>query len=310
MAEERYYLHGILLPGGTLISQLEDHSGGANSEELVGYSSGHIHPLFRATRSQKPGVTFSSTAVGQILTYLLAGSDNYMRDLSSGNTDVEYRQGKSQAFRYATSDSNNERLRLTKAFLSWDTISASQDQDATISCRLVGLYDTGTGNAPITQVGTGILTGTPAVDAFYTLGPIKLNGSWLESDIEWSLSSGITYEEGGSSGLIYPTYGGGQALDQVLSLTRRGKPWGGLSSLGTTISSLDFYLRKKAVDNQGNVADGTAQHIKFTATNGAILPDTVTGAGNNPIQNASRIGLRASSGSTDPLTISVASAIA
>jgi len=308
MSETRYYLHGILLPSGSLISQLEDHSAGVNNEELVGYSSGHIHPLFRGVNSQSPGVTFTSTAIGQVLDAIIAGGDNYIRDLSAGNTDVEYRQGKSLGFRYATSDAYNERLRLAKAFLSWDTIAADHGRDARISCRLVGLYDLT--NAPMVQVGSGTLTGVPAITSFYTLGPVKVNGSWLESDIGWSLASGLTYEEGGSSGLLWPTYGGGQQLNQVLTLTRRGKPWGGLSSLGSAITSLVFYLRAKAADGQGNIADGTAQHIKFTATNGVLLPDTATGAGNNATQNSSRIGIRAASGSVDCLAIDTASVIA
>jgi len=35
-----YYLHGILLPSGALISELTDTTPAANTEELDGYASG------------------------------------------------------------------------------------------------------------------------------------------------------------------------------------------------------------------------------------------------------------------------------
>jgi len=257
-------------------------------------------------RGQKPDVTFDSAALGQILAAIVAGGNNYCLDLSAGNTDLEYRRGQNVGIRYDASAAQHERLRMSKGFLYWNTIRADHQQDASISCRLVGVYD-GT-NAPLVQVGTGTLTGTPAATQFYTLGPVKVNGAALNNEQSISLDSGAQPEEAGGSGDVWDTYCGIKQTDDVLTVSALGKPFGNLGLTGTILSELLIYLRAKTADGH-NVPDGTASHIKISATNGLVLPENVGGAANDPATSSLRIRLRAPSGSAAPLTISTASAI-
>ena len=302
-----YYLHGILLPSGALISELTDTSPAANTEELVGYSAGHHLPLFRGIRSQTPDASFTANAVGQVIAAIVAGGNNYGLSLS-GNTDLQYRQGTDRGTRAAVAG-NNERLRMNKGFLLWNTIEASHQQDASIACRLVGVYDSASGNNPVVQVGTGALTGTPAAVQFYTLGPVKINGSLLGNEQSWSLASGATAEEQGSGGELWNSYVGIKTVDPVVTITTLGKPWSNYPITGVVISSLELYLRAQSPDG-GRVADDTASHIKITATNGLVLPESASGGANDPAISTLRIGLRAASGSADVLTINTASTIA
>lgn len=305
--DSEFYLYGILLPSGALLSEVTDTNTAANTEELVGYAAGHAHPLFRGVRGQKPDCTFTHSAVGQVLAAIVAGGNNYCLDLSAGNTDIEYRQGQNLGIRFATTTSAHERLRMARGFLYWNSVGAAHQQDADIQCRLLGVYDGD--NAPLVQVGTGTLTGTSAATQFYTMGPVKINGSWLGNELEWRLSSGVEPRELGCGGEIYDRYAGVRQTNPVLSITCTSKPWGGLDLTGTAITSLDFYLRAKDADNQ-NEADTTEAHIKITATNGLILPEATTGGMNDPASNTLRVGLRAPGSTSNVLTIDTSAAIA
>jgi len=308
MAESRYYLDAILLPSGTLISQLNDLSPETASDHLTGYAASFPHPLFRSVRGQKPGGPFRSTQVGDLLTEILNGGNNWCLDLSAGNTDLGFLQGANRGLRQARAGAVHERLRLSRGWLYWDSISATHQQDAEISCRLAAMYDET--NAPVVQLGAGGLSGTPTGVQWYTLGPVKVNGSWLENEQSWNLSSGIQAETGGSAGQVWDTWAGVNQTDPILSVTSNGKPWNALALTGAAISAnVECYLRAKTADGH-NVADGTASHIKFVASNGLLVPETTAGSTNKPTSNTLRFGFRAANSNSDPLTITVGSAIA
>ncbi len=305
MAMQEHYLHGILLPSGTFISQLTDGSPATNTEELVGRAAGYPDPLFRGIRGQKPEVPFTTPAVAQILGAITGGTNNFALDLSAGNTDIGYKQGRNLGVRYDPGSSFHERLRIAKGFLTWNTISVQQEQDATIACRLLAVYD-GT-NTPIVQLGTGTLTGTPTAAQWYTLGPVVINGSTQDGLQEWSLESGVQINQKGDKGAPWPTYTGVRSTEPVLTLKAEGKPWGNLGLVGAAITSLSFYLRKK-LGNGINVPDGSLSHIKITATNGLILPEDVSGVDDSAVSTL-RIGLQASAAGSDIITITTDAAI-
>ncbi len=302
---QEHYLHGILLPSGAFISELPDGSPATNTEELVGRASGHPDPLFRGIRGQKPEIPFTTPAVAQILDAITGGTNNFCLDLSAGNTDVGYKQGTNLGVRHDAGSSYHERLRVARGFLTWNTISAQQEQDATIACRLLAVYD-GT-NQPIVQLGTGSLSGTPTAIQWYTLGPVVINTISQDGLQEWSLESGVQINQKGDKGTIWPTYTGVRTTEPVLTLKAEGKPWGGLGLAGTVITSLSFYLRKKAADGF-NVADGASSHIKITATNGLVLPEDASGVDDSAVSTL-RIGLRAASSGSDIITINTSAAI-
>jgi hypothetical protein len=292
-----YYLHGIYLPSAALISELTDATASTNTDETTLFSAGHPHVLLRAVRGQQPDFSFSCTAVKQILDLMDSASDYFSADLTAGNTDLEFRRGKHVSHRYAINvDAPHIRFRAANAFLWWNTLSATHQQDATIDCRIVAVSSDGV-TAPISYVSSGTLQGTPAVSQLFTLGPININGSALTGVQEWSLATGITEELVGS--------------DIIVTVTLNDTPWNDRGLAGTKldgVNGLNLYLRKKDPDG-GNVANATAQHVKIIALNGLVLPeDSRTGA-NDPDSSTLRILIRSTDGSTAPLTISTVSAI-
>lgn len=302
-----YYLGGILLPSGALISQINSATPSTGTDGIVGYAAGYPTPLFRGIRAQQPDVSFASPAVGSILASIIASGNPYAIGLSSGSTDLFYRQGQNLGFRYADVAAQHERLRMTRGFLFWQTLAATHRQDAEITCRLIAAYD-GV-NAAIQQVGTGSLSGTPAAAEFYTLGPVKLNGSWLGGEQSVSLASGLQPEQVGAAGETADSFVGGKQTDDVATITFLGKPWGGLGLAGSVVSSVVIYLRRKTQDGY-NVADGVASHIRITATSGQVLPESASGGGNDPATSTLRLALRAADGTVPAITIAVGTIIA
>lgn len=305
-----YYLHGIQ-HGATFLNQLSDATVGLNSEEMAGYGAGHPYPLFRAVRGQTPGIPFTSEAIGSVLDLIVANGGGvpniWAGDLSFGttgnNTDVLYRQGQDLGIRYASGASQHHRFRLSHGFMFWDTISAAYQQDAQISAQLVAAYD-GT-NVPVVPAGLVTVGGTPAAAEFYTPGKVVINGTNIDGEQDWSLSSGATLESvgGGSDpgGTLWPTYTAIKTVDPVLTLNIHGAPWANYTYLGAGISAdVVWYLRRKAADGT-NVADGTASHLKFVATNGIVLPESAGGGANDPATSALRIAFRAPSGSDNTI---------
>ncbi len=308
-----FYLHGINA-NGTFLSQLNDATPGLNSDNLIAYAAGHPFPLLNAIRGQLPSVPFTSTAVARILDLLLAlpPTDSiYCGNTSAGNTDLYYRKGLDLGVRVPAATAEHHRFRMAAAFYYWNTITATLQQDATIACQVAATYD-GT-NEPIVPLGSVALAGTPLVDELYTMGPVYLNDVLVGDEQDWTLSSGIALETAGggsdAGGALWPTFTGVRAFAPTVTFTNLGSPWGNITALaGTVITSLDLYLRKKAQDGT-HVANGSNVHIKISATNGLILPETTTGGINSPASSALTAMLRAPDSSSDVLTIDTTSTI-
>lgn len=306
MANEVYMVHGILLPDATLLSQLTDTSPQSGSDLMTGYASGHAYPLFRAIREQLPEFPFTSEAIGTILGKIVAGGNNYALDLSAGNTDLQCRQAQDLGIRYAPAVASHERLRMSRAVLGWESVTGQYRGDATIACRLVGTYD-GV-NPAVQQVGTGTLTGTPASAEHFTLGPVKINGAWLPVPQTVTVNSGLDWLRAGGGNDPAPRFTGVRITDDILSITALGKPWANYGLAGGVVGALSIYFCRKFPDGH-NYADAALQHVKITATNGMILPDSAQGGGNDPMENTLRIACRAATGAASVLTISTGVAI-
>ena len=301
-----YYLHGIYLPTGALISQIEDLTPQVTTDRLVAYASGWPQPLFVANKKQTIEITFRTTAVKQILDAIVAGGNNYGLDCSAGNVDLLYRKGYPSGLRYADASLVHQRFRIASGFMHWQSIAAVSDPDATITCRLIPTYD-GT-NAPVVPAGTVALSGTSAAGTYWGLGPVGVNGALLTGEQDWSLDLGETLERATGGGEMWESYVGIRTINPVARIRLLREPWANAGLLGTSLTALSLYLRAKSSD-AGFVANGTPSHIKITAAGGNIVPESVKGGGNNPAETNLIAQLRAATSVAQTLGISTASAI-
>ena len=299
-----YVLHGVNFPGGQFLSELTSGTPATNLDDLMGYASGHPDPLFVANKRAKPDVSFSTPQVKTMLTLCGAGG---MADLSAGNTDLYYKQATNLGERQSAASTVHKRFRMASGAVYWTEVSAGQDEDATLSGRICPIYN-GT-NAPLVPAGSIALAGTPSGSEFFTLGPVKVNGTELPGIKRVTISLGLTATEEAASGELYTSFCGVQQRAPVVTIeTLQVDAWDGYGLLGTAISSLVVYLRRR--DPDGSLyANGSSQHISFTASAGKIVPNNVSGAGNAPATAGLRCLLRTTSASSSVLTIATTDTI-
>tara|TARA_R100000808_G_scaffold19496_1_gene42293 strand:+ start:10166 stop:11095 length:930 start_codon:yes stop_codon:yes gene_type:complete len=296
-----WYPHAIDLNGTNVLTQLQDVTPANNVQELIEYSASEAAPLFSGSFGAVPDFTFTTSQLKTVLD--LIDVENVAHDLSGGSADLWYRKSDPHSTREAigVSDTLHDRWRLTtNALLTIQSMSASQGGLATMVARLLPVWDGSTD--PI--VFTGSLGNLPAsaVSEFFTLGRIDINGTDIGAVTDVSVDYQVEYEEVADSGEAYITYGGIQRFSPRISITSRDvtlmRTYG---TAGTALTSFELYWRHLAA-NGNVVANGTATHIKMTATAGTIRAREVSGLPEAAVQID--IDLIKPDNATDPLIIS------
>jgi hypothetical protein len=306
---KQFYLHGILLPGSVWIGELTDTTPAANVTFLDGFAAGSaVVPSFRGGQGATPDISFTSPQLKTILDQCgMTGLD-----CSASQIDLFYRKAKILDTREAIASAAHLRVRAKRCLLYWTSIQAQQGQPATISCRIVPTFD-GT-NDPLVGLGSQAIAANLLAEQHFTLGPVKLNGSWVDGVQGWNLDLGVQLNEKQSDGQTYPTFVGVRQHNPVLTVTTPDADyWASPGVAGTAVTALLAYLRKKDDDATGNLTDVTASHIQFSnAENPAGLAtvENSTGGIDDEASLDLRIGLRISSANTaHPLAVNTAIAI-
>ncbi|MGE0605550.1 MAG: hypothetical protein AB7O62_00385 [Pirellulales bacterium] len=294
-------LHGLLFPSAAFISEFSSSQTNINVDELTGLASGHAQPLFTGGAGERPDYTFSTPQIATLLTAL----GLYGTDLSAGNTDVYQKAATDLGNRVADGTTSHHRLRMANAFGYVTSIRAAHGQVAEISARIVPSWDGST--VPLTPAGSVALSGTAAAIEYFTLGPVKINGTALAGVQEWSLDLGCQIAELSSDGDIYTSFIYLKEIIPTISVRGTGTDWQATyGTAGTALSALTLYLRRRAVDGY-NVSGST--NIAITATNGTVRFDGASGAGNDPLSTMLKIRPRAASSAANVLAFDAASAI-
>lgn len=299
-----YVVHGLLLPSAAFLSELTSGSLTAGIAPISVVPAGFPQPLALHTGAQRPMVNFTTAQ----LATLFGATGVYGYDTSGGNTDFFCKAASDLGVRVADATTSHLRFRATQGLLNWLSIEASQDGVATATCRYLPTYD-GT-NAPLVAAGTMALSGTPSGEECFGMGPVYHNGSIIPNVTGWSLDLGISFYEIAADGEPFLTYVGVKEIAPVLTLRGvRAANFVTYTLGGTAINtSLNAYLRRRTADG-GFYADGSSQHIKIAATNGLILPDTIQGGGNEPLEDSLRIMLRPASASAQAIAITTATTV-
>jgi len=296
------YPHAILFEGGDTITQITDYDTGFNLEDLIEMSAGQTAPQFSGASVGNPALTFSTKQIKTVLDN--CATEGVVGDLSGGNVDFEYKRGLSHGLRVSDAGTSHLRARMEdNALIYWTSIAASQGQPAEISARILPVWD-GV-NDPLVFAGSVALTAASQAAENFTLGPIAINGTVLPGVQSMNWDNRITTEEVSDNGEPYITYGGVKDYSPQISIaTRSGIS---IASFGpiTAATAVTVYLRRKAA-NGINVADGTASHIKFTATAGSVRSRRLSGG---DASFALDINLIKPSAAGNPFTVSTASAI-
>jgi hypothetical protein len=300
----KYVLDKIILPSGTVISELNQLDVSPRVQQLVERSSGVPHAQYVAGHQMAPEIGFETNQVASILTECGMTA----RSLAGGNTDFLFKKVTYGSTRELAASTVHKRVRMTTGMLYWTQIQASQNQTAKAMCRIAVGYD-GT-NLPLQEAGGVALTGTPATQQHFTLGPASINSQLFRGLTEMMIESGVEIYSEAADGEIYPTFLAVKNIDPSITLT--GPDLDQISDLdfeGTPLSSAFAYLRKKLANTQ-NVANATTQHILFSVGAGQAVLESARAGGNDGATCSVKITPISTNEVTLPITVSTSSAVA
>lgn len=302
-----YYPHAIYFgPTGTTVSQLSDIEPGYNFEHLTEFSASQAIPFFTGSHQAAPDIKFSSSQLKSLLD--LATDYGVAKSFDTGNVDLEYKAGKNLGVRTPNATAAHIRARGTQnVMLVWESLTAKQGQIAEARCRLVYVQNPQTGLDPMVFTNSLALAQASDILHLFTLGPVKINGTWFYSVEEVSWNNNIVYEEEVSDGDGFLTYCGVKRYSPVLTITaRKVDSMGTFGTKGTALSALSCFLRKKFKSGI-NVPDATAEHIGFTATSGTIK--SIACKSSDKTMSTVEIHLQSDVQDTAPFTYSGSTAI-
>lgn len=270
-----FYPHGIYSSEVTL-TQLESVEPMHGFEDLIAFASGQVGPQYSGTHQGKPGLPLRTTQLKDILDCVVGGIYNCSRDLSAGNVDLELKAGQRLNAREDDGDALHIRARgQYNAMITVESIRARQGGLAEATVRLSYVYNSATGADPLVFTNTVVISIESDVEHLFTLGPIKLNGSFIEGVEETLLENRIEYEVVHDGGFGFPSYIGIKTYSPRLTFRARdARIMNTFGTRGTALSALSCFWRKK-VKSGFEVADATEEHIKLTATTGTIKANSL-----------------------------------
>lgn len=295
-----YVLHGISTPSD-FISQITSARPSPRIQAMQGVPSGLPYSLFTYNMTQTPDITFDSTQVKA----LLDTTGVTLGDISGGNTDLMFKATTNKGARVADATTSHIRLRAAEAVIIPQSISAADGQPATMTARIIALYD-GT-NEPIVPAGSLALAGTPVSEDHFTVGPVSIYSSAVNGVQDITIDFGITLIERRGDGELYTSWTCIQEQKPVVTIRTLTNPWPTYGLNGTALSALSVWFRKCA--QTARVANATAEHILFTASAGLITIDETSSGGNEPAMTTIKIMVDAPDATTHPLTLDTTAAI-
>lgn len=271
----KHYPHALILPGSPNKEIVQFESASPNEEltELIAHASGDPLPSFVGFMNAKPGFTFSSTQLKTLLDELSAAA--VVKSYIGSNLDIEMREGTIGGARIAIATTTHLRGRCGNAVLVWESLSAQHDGQASLSGRVVMLSADGT-TKPLTWTNAVAVTGTTKVQHIYTLGPLKINGSFVGGGRSAEWNNRLTLDESASDGEPFNTW---VDIEQYQpQLIYRARNAGLLATYNdpVAVTSCTLFLRKKLA-NGYVVPDATEEHIAITTTAGVCKARGATG---------------------------------
>jgi hypothetical protein len=284
-ATQVFYPHGIravLIADGTtelfMFSLIDDMAPSYGFEDLTSWAAAQVGPQEVGVHRSLPDLRWSTPQLGTLEALMVTGDYYLSRDLSLYNVDVLLRAGLNLNSRVADATTAHLRGRMAaNAMLIRESIVAEEGQLASARCRIAAVLNSQTGADPLAMTAGVANTGNASGGALYTLGPVKLNGSFVNGVTYCGIEFNPEYDEVSTSGEGFLTYIGIRRYRPVITIrTRQSDYMATFGSRGTNLSSLSFWLREK-LPNNIVASDATAAHVKYTATTGVIKARAISG---------------------------------
>ena len=292
----------IQLPGPAYISQLTNQTTSMNIEEETGYGSANVHPLFSGVIGQVPTIGFSSTQIATVLAnapFIGAGisaSTAFFMKLAAATGSV------------ARGSGSHLKTTMTLGYIHWTQIGLQHDSVGSVDAVITVGWDTS--NEPLVPAGSQTLPSNVTDTERFVVGPVYINGAQLGANTIKSVTieSGIELDIEGGDGNVWPTQIALRLTKPIITVvTNEVSPivTTGVDGVALNGSNGIVAYGRKLTKNQAGgvsrVANGTAQHLRFTGLNGHYWTETQSADGNTPAQTTIRAVLTALNDTTIPL---------
>lgn len=288
-----------------LLDQVSDFRCTPGVRHIIQSGDGNVDPEYAAVMSGSPRFGFSTTGLVDALGVVGIGGAIIDADGSYPGL-VTFFQKMLEGGERAPGSVHLQML-AKEGILLPRTLQAAQEGVASLSLDAVLTYD-GT-NLPILVSNTEALVGSPSISELFTLGPVKINGTLLESVQSSAVEFGLQERLQAGDGDVWPTWAGVHSRNPRLRI--RTTDAEALSTLGLTgaaiSSSVQVWFRKMDEGVGGRVADVTAEHVLFTISEGRAVVREVAATQDQPAMSEVEVVLRKGAGAI--MTVSTGSAI-
>lgn len=287
-----------------LVDQVTDFRLSPEIREVIQAGDGDVDPTYVAVMGQSPRLRFTTTALATVLA--TCGIDGEIIDADGSYPGLlAWFQKLAEG---GTRESGSAHLQMTvkEGLLVPRVLRASQDGSASLDLEAIATYD-GT-NDPVVVADSQALAGSPAVGELFTVGPVKVNGTALESIQDITVDLGIQEIIQSGDGQVWPTFVG--ILRRQPSITVRTTDAVSLATFGLEGSAISTtavaYFRKLA---QGGlrVAEATVEHVSVTVNDGRVSVREVSASQDSPAM--SEVTITPRKGANPILVLSTATTI-
>lgn len=178
------------------------------------------------------------------------------------------------------SNGNNYTISGTLGLLVPDEISASQDEEAGVTIKYkIYLASSDGMTAPVAFNSSATLA-SQAFNESYSMGPAKINSTFIDGLKSWSYRFGITVKVDRYGGGVFPTMGGITISEVNPEMDFTFEDMASAASFGhfNSITTATAFARKN-VHGGTRVADATSGHFSVTMTSGIQILQGLTGKG-------------------------------
>jgi hypothetical protein len=300
--------HGIYFVGlgATTLGGITRQSIATNTEIKGEASSGEVYRRWLALYSQRIAPTFTTHSIAAALDVCgAAGAD---LAAMTGGFCLYAQKHADGATR--TAGANHRKYKSVKGILAPRRLTCDHRGDATIEYEAVVTYD-GV-NDPLVISDSESLPAVVADAGRWTIGPATLGGISFTGKRQVQIDFGLDVVPESADSDYWDTFASIRAINSEITFRGIDAQWLKstaipLTGLACTHANTAIYLKKRAAGSTF-VANGTAQHIKFTACGVAFCSQALDGT----LENASECSITLPcyyDGTNTPIIANTASAI-
>ena len=305
MSLSRLFKFAGIYVNATYLGHVGDQSVDNNLDHVTLFPAGSPYPVFTASKGWAPEHTVNVTDIASLIGLLSA--NKLTADFSAANVDLYYRECKQNDLMWAVTEATRHQVYRYQScsMMWWEGITARQDDDAaTIACKWAA-YNAGAVD-PL-RVPAEAIQAAAAQVAPWTLGPVKINGAFIDGVQSVSIANNCQVVKHKGDGDAIPTLITIPQCRPVVTIeTSNLRTAASYAREGEAITALVVYLKRRK-PNKLCYADGDAQHIKITYEQGTLK---WMGTRGDPATATLEAHIDLKSGSTYPWTIAAAQAIA